>query len=82
MRRFYPGVKVEFLPLAGNELLFLHGDGEHGTHRADVPEPVPYGRRTVDLVFTANYVSMEMLEEKVKALDDDYRIFYRRSRKI
>ena len=68
VRRFYPGVKVEFLPLAGNELLFLHGDGE----------PVPYGRRTVDLVFTANYVSMEMLEEKVKALDDDYRIFYRR----
>ena len=78
VRRFYPGVKVEFLPLAGNELLFLHGDGEHGTHRADVPEPVPYGRRTVDLVFTANYVSMEMLEEKVKALDDDCRIFYRR----
>ena len=78
VRRFYPEVKVEFLPLAGNELLFLHGDGEHGTHRADVPEPVPYGRRTVDLVFTANYVSMEMLEEKVKALDDDYRIFYRR----
>ena len=78
VRRFYPGVKVEFLPLAGNELFFAHGDVEHGTHRADVPEPVPYGRRTVDLVFTANYVSMEMLEEKVKALDDDYRIFYRR----
>lgn len=78
VRRFYPGLKVEFLPLAGNELLFSHGDGEHGTHRADVPEPVPYGRRNVDLVFTANYVSMEMLEEKVKALDDDYRIFYRR----
>lgn len=78
VRRFYPGLKVEFLPLAGNELLISHGDGEHGTHRADVPEPVPYGRRTVDLVFTANYVSMEMLEEKVKALDEDYRIFYRR----
>ena len=78
VRRFYPGLKVEFLPLAGNELLFSHGDGEHGTHRVDVPEPVPYGRRTVDLVFTANYVSMAMLEEKVKALDDDYRIFYRR----
>lgn len=78
VRRFYPGVKVEFLPLAGNELLFSHGDGEHGTYRADVPEPVPYGQRTFDLVFTANYVSMEMLEEKVKALDEDYRIFYRR----
>ena len=78
VRRFYPGLKVEFLPLAGNELLFSHGDGEHGTHRVDVPEPMSYGRRTVDLVFTANYVSMEMLEEKVKALDDDYRIFYRR----
>ncbi len=77
VRRFYPGVKVKFLPLAGNELLFSHEDGEHGTHRADVPEPVPYGRRTFDLVFVANYVSMEMLEEKVKALDDDYRIFYR-----
>ena len=77
VRRFYPGVKVKFLPLAGNELLFSHGDGEHGTHRADVPEPVPYGRRTFDLVFAANYVSMEMLEEKVKALDEDYRIFYR-----
>lgn len=78
IRRFYPGVKVEFLPLAGNELLFPQGDGECGTHRADVPEPVPYGQRTFDLVFTANYVSMEMLEEKVKALDEDYRIFYRR----
>lgn len=77
VRRFYPGVKVKFLPLAGNELLFSHGDGEHGTHRSDVPEPVPYGRRTFDLVFAANYVSMEMLEEKVKALDEDYRIFYR-----
>lgn len=71
-------MKVEFLPLAGNELLFSHGDGEHGTHRADVPEPVLYGQRTFDLVFAANYVSMDMLEEKVKALDDDYRIFYRR----
>ena len=56
-------------------------DGEHGIHRThceDVPEPVLYGQRTFDLVFAANYVSMEMLEEKVKALDDDYRIFYRR----
>lgn len=78
VRRFYPGVKVEFLPLAGNELLLSDGDGEHGTYRADVPEPVLYGQRTFDLVFAANYVSMEMLEEKVKALDDDYRIFYRR----
>lgn len=81
VRRFYPGVKVEFLPLAGNELLLSDGDGEHGTHRThceDVPEPVLYGQRTFDLVFAANYVSMEMLEEKVKALDEDYRIFYRR----
>lgn len=78
VRRFYPGMKVEFLPLAGNKLLVSQGAGEHGTHRADAPEPVPYGRRTFDLVFTANYVSMEMLEEKVKVLDDDYRIFYRR----
>lgn len=78
VRRFYPGVKVEFLPLAGNELLLSDGDGEHGTYRADVPEPVLYGQRTFDLVFAANYVSMGMLEEKVKALDDDYRIFYRR----
>lgn len=78
VRRFYPGMKVEFLPLAGNELLFSQGAGENGTYRVDAPELVPYGRRTVDLVFTANYVSMEMLEEKVKALDEDYRIFYRR----
>ena len=81
VRRFYPGVKVEFLPLAGNELFVSQKDGEHGIHRThceDVPEPVLYGQRTFDLVFTANYVSMEMLEEKVKALDDDYRIFYRR----
>ena len=81
VRRFYPGVKVEFLPLAGNELFVSQKDGEHGIHRMhceDVPEPVLYGQRTFDLVFAANYVSMEMLEEKVKALDDDYRIFYRR----
>lgn len=81
VRRFYPGVKVEFLPLAGNELFVSQKDEEHGIHRThceDVPEPVLYGQRTFDLVFAANYVSMEMLEEKVKALDDDYRIFYRR----
>ena len=81
VRRFYPGVKVEFLPPAGNELFVSQKDGEHGIHRTHceaVPEPVLYGQRTFDLVFTANYVSMEMLEEKVKALDDDYRIFYRR----
>lgn len=81
VRRFYSGVKVEFLPLAGNELFVSQKDGEHGIHRThceDVPEPVLYGQRTFDLVFAANYVSMEMLEEKVKALDDDYRIFYRR----
>lgn len=81
VRRFYPGVKVEFLPLAGNELFVSQKDGEHGIHRThceDVPEPVLYGQRTFDLVFAANYVSMDMLEEKVKALDDDYRIFYRR----
>ena len=81
VRRFYPGVKVEFLPLAGNELFVSQKDGEHGIHRThceDVPEPVLSGQRTFDLVFAANYVSMEMLEEKVKALDDDYRIFYRR----
>lgn len=81
VRRFYPGVKVEFLPLAGNELFVSQKDGEHGIHRTnceDVPEPVLYGQRIFDLVFAANYVSMEMLEEKVKALDEDYRIFYRR----
>ena len=81
VRRFYPGVMVEFLPLAGNELFVSQKDGEHGIHRThceDVPEPVLYGQRIFDLVFAANYVSMEMLEEKVKALDEDYRIFYRR----
>lgn len=81
VRRFYPGVKVEFLPLAGNELFVSQKDGEHGIHRThceDVPEPVLYVQRTFDLVFAANYVSMEMLEKKLKALDEDYRIFYRR----
>ena len=68
VKRFYPGIPVKFLPLAGNmrrgETLL---SGESGQ----------MGEALYDLVFTANYVPPAQLERQICLLDEEYRSFYR-----
>lgn len=68
VKRFYPGMKAKFLPLAGNIKL-----------QNELPEErfVPYSERKYDLVFTANYVPIEHLEQQFSNLDEEYATFYR-----
>lgn len=65
VRRFYPGVDVHFLPLAGNLL------------PGGAMEPIPYEKRRYGLVFTANYVALDGIREKIEAMEPDYAAFYR-----
>lgn len=66
-RRFYPGKNISFLPLGGN-----------GPLPGTMPlVEIPYERRSYDLIFTANYVPMQMLERRLAELEKDYQIFYR-----
>ena len=68
VKRFYQGIPVKFLPLAGNmrrgETLL---SGESGQMREAL----------YDLVFTANYVPPAQLERQICLLDEEYRSFYR-----
>lgn len=64
VRRFYPGIRAEFLPVAGNELL------------PDMP-PLPFEKRRYDLVFTANYVCFDDLAARLAVQGPEYEIFYR-----
>lgn len=68
VKRFYPGIKTRFLPLAGNIKL----QDELQEERF-----VPFGERKYDLVFTANYVPIEHLEQQFSNLDEEYATFYR-----
>ncbi len=64
VRRFYPGIRAEFLPVAGNELL------------PDMP-PLPFEKRRYDLVFTANYVCFDELAARLVMQGPEYEVFYR-----
>lgn len=89
IRRFYPGLKVKFLPLAGNVRLGrdVYRAGVHP--RVGATEAwydavwnyekalIPYEKRKYDLVFTANYVPIEQLECRFSDLDEEYAAFYR-----
>lgn len=90
VQRFYPGVKVKFLPLAGNVLLERQQEkGELHFKHPDVTKEnyeklwnyeedlIPYQKRRYDLVFTANYVPLENLYTRIEKLEPDYQIFYR-----
>lgn len=89
IRRFYPGLKVKFLPLAGNVRLDrdVYYAGEHRKSDGMVSsydkiwnyekELIPYKNRKYDLVFTANYVPIELLECRFADLDEEYAVFYR-----
>lgn len=70
MKRFYPDLPCEFLPLAGNRLL-------NNEETESVCEH--YGQwlqRPYDLVFTANYVPVSSIEKQLQQLEPEYRDFY------
>lgn len=80
MRRFYPEIRVKFLPLAGNVLLPRVGQGRDITYEEVwnyEQSLLPYEKRRYDVVFTANYVPMQQLEQKLLMLDEEYAAFYR-----
>ena len=66
VERFYPQQSVSFLPLAGNGRLMF------GAKEA----VIPYEQRAYDLVFTANYVPLAPLAQRISAQEPEYRIFY------
>lgn len=66
VERFYPQQSVSFLPLAGNGRLTF------GAKEA----VIPYEQRVYDLVFTANYVPLAPLAQKISMQEPEYRIFY------
>lgn len=68
IRRFYPGLDVKFLLLAGNVSL------GRTTYEKGF---VPYEKRKYGLIFTANYVPIEQLECRFLELDEEYALFYR-----
>lgn len=69
IKRFYPGIKVKFLPTAGNILLEQGWDYEE--------QLIPYGERKYDVVFTANYVPFQKLYRRFDEMDEEYAAFYR-----
>lgn len=75
IRRFYPELSVDFLPLAGNRIQPRCADGASSvlpTARQDAC----YQNRRYDLVFTGNYTPPDFIYEKIAGLDSDYRQFY------
>lgn len=68
MRRFYPGVPCEFLPLAGN-LPCAGILGKAESFEAWCSRPYP-------LIFTANYVPVLRIKEQLAQLNPEYRDFY------
>lgn len=75
MKRFYPGVPVKFLPIAGNVSLERR---EYDAVWNYEKELIPYGERKYDLVFTANYVPLENLYQRLSTLEPEYQAFYKR----
>ena len=69
IKRFYPSIKVKFLPTAGNILL------EQGWNYEE--QLIPYGERKYNVVFTANYVPFQKLYRRFDEMDEEYAAFYR-----
>ena len=67
MKRFYPKVEAAFLPLAGNEILY---------ENVETVRPIPYEKRTYDIVFTGNYTPVEHLYREIDRQGAEYRTFY------
>lgn len=85
IKRFYPGVLVRFLPMAGNIYLpeekndMWHGKELRQYHKVwnYENELIPYKKRAYDVVFTANYVPIEKLYRTFDKMDAEYAAFYR-----
>lgn len=90
IKRFYPGMKVRFLPIAGNVKADIHMDflGEDriscGVKYRDYDavwnyeeKLIPYEKRKYDLIFTANYVPLTNLFRKLETVGPEYQRFYR-----
>ena len=67
MKRFYPALPVEFLPLAGNCILEREVpspiEGCHGQKQKH--KNIPYQKRKYDIVFTGNYTPVEHLYREI-----------------
>lgn len=77
IRRFYPGTRVRFLPVAGNVYLDDASRGYDAVWNYE-KKLIPYPERKYDLVFTANYVPLEDLYQKLSGMEPEYEAFYRR----
>lgn len=69
VRRFYPWIEVDFLPLAGNllpEKAFPFGNFEAWCHSRDE-----------EISFIANYVPLQRLEAHIGRMNSEYAAFYR-----
>lgn len=71
MRRFYPKICCEFLPLAGNCLM----DAGACAQKSDVLFE-QWAARPYPLVFTANYVPVSNIDRQLAGLEPEYRDFY------
>ena len=61
VRRFFPGIRCGFLPLAGTKL----------------PGPtLPWEERDMDVLFTGNYTPPCKFERHIKRINDEYTAFY------
>lgn len=91
IKRFYPNIRVQFLPIAGNvradiNLPFLGNDAleaSSGVKYRDYEaiwdyedELLPIEDRPYDIVFTANYVPMQNVYRSISAADEEYQKFY------
>jgi hypothetical protein len=89
IRRFYPNVRVFFMPSAGNVIADINegflgpGNFSYGVKYRDYErvwnyqgELAPIAERKYDIVFTGNNVPVTKIEQKVDAMEADYRDFY------
>lgn len=90
IKRFYPGLNVKFLPIAGNVLLKHKFEEKEKKYTVSSRKKleydaiwnyekhlIPYEIRKYDLVFTANYVPLESLYRRFDDMVPAYATFYR-----
>ncbi len=75
MRRFYPDIFCEFLPLAGNCLSEQAGVAIPAASDSDRLFE-QWKKRPYTLAFTANYVPVSNIDRQLAAMDSEYRDFY------
>lgn len=92
MKRFYPDIFCEFLPLAGNcskeiaaqsavqkDAAGKHTDDKAACNGSTTDEEFlfeQWKKRPYELVFTANYVPVSNIDRQLAAMDPEYRDFY------